>query len=91
MVSTVLLALKDKTGIQQSDHVVALLDKTGMEPLVFLVLAEDNGTPSAETAPVPTGTGTDSLAFNALLVKDGILQLFHALALKTLSGMDFPA
>lgn len=90
-VSVVLLVHKAKIGTQPPDHAVAQPVKTGTVPSVFHVLAEDNGTPSQEVAPVLTETGTDSHVFNVQLDKDGTHQHFHVHVLKTLSGMVFHA
>jgi hypothetical protein len=89
MVLLVLLVHKDKIGMQQLDHAVAHLDKTGTVLFVFHVLVVDNGMLHQKIAFVPMETGMDSHVFNVLLVKNGMLQVSAVLAQIVPTGMVF--
>lgn len=86
MVSTVLLAHKDKTGTLLQDHADAHQDQTGMVPHASAVMVEDNGITLKKLVLVHQETGTASLVFHAPPVNNGTQPLYHAHAQPTLSG-----
>ena len=75
--------------MQQLDHAVAHLDKTGTVLFAFHVLVVDNGMLHQKIAFVPMETGMDSHVFNVLLVKNGMLQVSAVLAQIVPTGMVF--
>jgi len=85
--SNVLHAHPDKTGMPLQELADAHLDKTGVEPLVFHASVEDNGTVFQNNVLVLLETGTVFHVFNALLVKLGTPQVFHAHAHQPPTGM----
>lgn len=86
MVFNVLHAQQGKAGMLLQDHVVAQLDKIGVEVNVFHVMEEDNGMLPQGNVFVHQETGTDFHVFNVLQVKHGIPQVFHVLVHQQLSG-----
>ncbi len=86
MVFNALHAQQVKVGMLQQDHVVVQLVKTGVEAIVFHALVADNGMLSQDNVFVLQETGMDFHVLHVLLVKLGILLVFHAHAQPQLSG-----